>query len=150
MVGVIKWFDREFTFDLPRWMYPNVVERLRGTPARAEDIVRCLPPDTLTRRIADTWSIQENIGHLLDAEPLWIGRVDDIVSGKKRLRHADLSNRQTHEGRPKQLMHPSALHWSPIIPRWLTVACEAIGPGMGRWPRHKSSWSQYTTICRIQ
>lgn len=36
---MMKWFDRKFTFDLPASMYPNVVERLRGTPARLEDIV---------------------------------------------------------------------------------------------------------------
>ncbi|MFQ5572418.1 MAG: DinB family protein, partial [Rhodothermales bacterium] len=65
----MKWFDRAFTFDLPLWMYPNVVERLRGTPARADEMLRNLPPEILTRRDGDGWSIQENLGHLLDLEP---------------------------------------------------------------------------------
>lgn len=93
----MKWFDRPFAFDLPAWMYPNVVERLRGTPPRAADLVRGVPATVLTARDGDRWSIQENIGHLLDLEPLWAGRVDDILAGKGRLREADLTNTKTHE-----------------------------------------------------
>ena len=93
----MKWFDRKFALDLPAWMYPNVVERLRGTPARAEELTRGIPVEILTRRDADAWSPQENIGHLLDLEPIWLGRVDDILSRKPRLRDADLTNRNTHE-----------------------------------------------------
>lgn len=91
------WFDRQFDFNAPAWMYPNVVERLRGTPARVEDLVRDLSTDLFTRRDGDHWSIQENIGHLLDLEPLWIGRVEDLREGKDLLREADLTNRKTHE-----------------------------------------------------
>lgn len=91
-----SWFDRSFSFDLPVWLFPNLVERLRGTPARAEEIVNLLPLPLLTRRDSEHWSIQENIGHLLDLEPLWLGRVEDILSGTSRLREADLTNRKTH------------------------------------------------------
>lgn len=97
MATIITWFDRKFTFDLPAGMYPNIVERLRGTPARAEDIVRGVPAETLTGRDGDTWSAQENIGHLLDLEPLCIQRVADILDGRPRLRDADLTNRKTHD-----------------------------------------------------
>ena len=97
MVQKMRWFEREFTFDLPAWMYPNVVERLRGTPARVEELVREESADLLARRDGERWSMQENIGHLLDLEPLWIGRVDDILQGAERLRDADLTNRKTHE-----------------------------------------------------
>ena len=94
---MMKWFERKFTFDLPKWMYPNVVERLRGTPARADLIVSGVGKEVLTRRDAERWSIQENLGHLLDLEPLWMGRIDDILQGKERLRDADLTNRKTYE-----------------------------------------------------
>ena len=47
--------------------------------------------------MGDTWSIQENIGHLLDLEPLWAGRIDDILAGVETMREADLTNRKTHE-----------------------------------------------------
>jgi len=93
----MKWVDRTFRFDLPVWMYPNLVERLRGTPVRLRHVVAQLSEERLTRRFGDQWSIQENAGHLLDLEPLWAGRMDDILRGAQRLREADLTNRQTHE-----------------------------------------------------
>lgn len=93
----MKWFERKFSFDLPKWMYPNVVERLRGTPARAELVVSGVDQELLTWRDTGTWSIQENLGHLLDLEPLWIGRADDILQGQDRLRDADLTNQKTHQ-----------------------------------------------------
>jgi len=92
-----RWFDRQFDFDLPVALFPNLVVRLSGTPARAEDMIRSMPPAILTRREGERWSIQENLGHLLDLEPLWLGRVEDILRGKARLRDADLTNRATHE-----------------------------------------------------
>ena len=93
----MKWFDRKFRFDTPAWMFPMVVERLRGTPARAEELVEAVAAAVLTRRHGKEWSAQEHIGHLLDLEPIWFGRVDDILSGAPRLRDADLANRKTHE-----------------------------------------------------
>jgi uncharacterized damage-inducible protein DinB len=96
-MAMMQWFDRPFAFDLPKWMYPNVVERLRGTPARANMIVSGIGKEVLTRREGERWSIQENLGHLLDLEPLWMGRIHDILQGRERLRDADLTNRKTHE-----------------------------------------------------
>lgn len=94
----MKWFDREFRFDLPAWMYPAVIERLRGTPGRLEERCAGLPAELLTRRPDDGgWSIQENVGHLLDLEPLWAGRLDDLREGRAELRPADVTNRRTHE-----------------------------------------------------
>jgi uncharacterized damage-inducible protein DinB len=78
-------------------MFPPLLERLRGTPARIEDRIADLSGQTLVRRDGGRWSIQENIGHLLDLEPLWYGRVDDLSGGKDVLRPADLENRKTHE-----------------------------------------------------
>jgi uncharacterized damage-inducible protein DinB len=51
----------------------------------------------LTRRTGNAWSIQENVGHLLDLESLWEQRLDDFDAGAKVLHPADLENRQTHE-----------------------------------------------------
>jgi uncharacterized damage-inducible protein DinB len=97
MIQGIAWFDRQFSFDLPAWMFPNIVERLRGTPARVEDRVRLLSHEILTRRDDDKWSIQEHVGHLWDLEALWLGRLDDFAAGTKTQRPADLQNRKTHE-----------------------------------------------------
>lgn len=93
----MKWFDRKFVFDAPTWMYPNLVERLRGTPARLEDRCASLSRRELVRTHDEAWSIQENVGHLLDLEELWRDRLDDFLRGSHKLREADLTNRATHE-----------------------------------------------------
>ncbi|HEX8458926.1 MAG TPA: DinB family protein [Pyrinomonadaceae bacterium] len=91
------WFERKFTLDLPLSMYPNVLERVRGTPARLEDRLLELPREVLVRRDGDAWSIQEQAGHLLDLGTLDLGRLDDYEAALEHLRPADLGNRKTHE-----------------------------------------------------
>ena len=91
------WFDRKFIFNLAVEMFPMVVERLRGCPARLEEKVKSLPREILTRKDDDHWSIQETMGHLLVVEQLWHGRFDDFMAGKKELRPADIQNRRTKD-----------------------------------------------------
>ncbi len=97
MILEFPWFERKFAFDLPLWMYPNVLERLRGTPARLEELVVSLGREVLTRKPGEDWSIQENSGHLWDLESLWAGRLDDFMAGTEHLRPADLTNRKTYD-----------------------------------------------------
>jgi uncharacterized damage-inducible protein DinB len=97
VVSRTEWFSRRFAFDLEPWAYPNLIERARGTPARLEERLRGLDAATLTTRVDDRWSIQENAGHLLDLESLWAARLDDFEAGADRLRAADLENRATHD-----------------------------------------------------
>ena len=92
------WFDRKFTLGLPPEALPDILERLRGTPLRLEERVSGLSPVLLTRRSNDHWSIQENVGHLVDLEHLWLGRLDDFAERKQALRAADLQNRATWDG----------------------------------------------------
>lgn len=91
------WFERAFPTGLPADLFPVIVERLRGTPARLEDRLGGLSPSVLTRRSGSTWSIQENAGHLLDLEPLWLARVEDLLARRPEMTAADLTNRRTHE-----------------------------------------------------
>lgn len=93
----LPWIERRFKFDFHAQLYPELIERLRGTPARLEELVRTLSAPTLTVRLGGAWSIQENVGHLADLEPLFIGRLDDYASGAEELRPADMSNRATEE-----------------------------------------------------
>jgi hypothetical protein len=97
MVDRLEWIKRQFSFELPLGMYGNVVERVRGTPARLEDVTRGLSREILTRRDGDKWSIQEQAGHLLDLEPLGMNRLDDFEAGRDVLVAADMENRKTHE-----------------------------------------------------
>ena len=92
------WTERKFNFDYPATKWPDLTERVRGTPARIEERVRGLSKVALTRREnGKGWSIQENIGHLLDLEDLPVQRIEEILAGKTMLVAADMTNRKTHE-----------------------------------------------------
>ena len=78
-------------------MLAVILERLRGTPARLEERLAGRSVAVLTRRLGETWSIQENAGHLLDLEPLWLQRADDLLNRRPAMAPADLQNRKTHE-----------------------------------------------------
>ncbi|MFI5162390.1 MAG: DinB family protein [Sphingobacteriales bacterium] len=92
-----KWFDRKFTFDAQQNIFPSIIERLSGTPARLEEKKKLLTEAILETKPDNTWSIKENIGHLTDLEPLWQGRLEDIMNGEKELRPTDLLNRKTDD-----------------------------------------------------
>jgi uncharacterized damage-inducible protein DinB len=97
MVNRGAWFERKFTLGLPVWMFPNVLERLRGTPARAEERLSGVAPEILTRRDGERWSVQEHLGHLLDLGWLDSSRVRDFTEGREVLTAADVRNTKTHE-----------------------------------------------------
>lgn len=98
------WFERKFEFTFPVEQHPNLCARLRGTPARLEEVVRGADRDVLVRkpRENDKWSASEHAGHLLDLEPLWMARVDDYIAEASQLTAADLSNRKTSEAQHNQ------------------------------------------------
>lgn len=91
------WFDRTFDFSFPVELRPNLISRLRGTPARLEETLRGRSQHTLIQKAKEKWSAQEHAGHLLDLEPLWLARVNDYVTGSAQLTVADLQNRKTHQ-----------------------------------------------------
>lgn len=94
----LPWVQRRFTFDFPVETWPEVVERFRGLPPRIEDKIRGLSRQALTAGDGG-WSIQENIGHLLELEKVFGGRIEDYLAGKPVLRAADMENKATSEGR---------------------------------------------------
>jgi uncharacterized damage-inducible protein DinB len=96
------WFERKFEFTFPVEQHPNLCARLRGTPARLEEVVSGADRDVLVRKPGEKWSAQEHAGHLLDLEPLWLARVDDYIAEASQLTVADLSNRKTHEAQHNQ------------------------------------------------
>jgi DinB superfamily len=97
MTKRINWTDRRFDFTFPAGLYPEMIERVRGTPARLEDRIGGLPAGVLQRRDGEKWSIQENAGHLRDLESLVMERLDQYLTGTTELHAADMSNRKTHE-----------------------------------------------------
>jgi uncharacterized damage-inducible protein DinB len=97
MTQVKNWFDRKFEFIFPVELYPDLCVRLRGTPARLEEIVRGCPPERLLQAPEGKWSAQEHAGHLADVEPLWMARVEDYARECSQLTVADLTNRKTFD-----------------------------------------------------
>ncbi len=94
------WVKRQFNFDLPVELFPALIERVRGTPARMEEMVRPYPAKILTARVdeaGERWSIQELAGHLYDLDELHEGRLEDYKAGAEVLRAADMTNKKTHE-----------------------------------------------------
>jgi hypothetical protein len=95
MQRIKPWLERDFSFDLPAWMFPHVIERVRGTPARLEDILRHVSTPALIHREGNKWSMQEEAGHLLDSEPLKSERLDQLISGARELKAWDGTNAAT-------------------------------------------------------
>ena len=78
------WFERKFEFSFPVELLPNLCARLRGTPARLKGVVRSVARDVLVITPSEKWTAQENTGHLLYLEPLWMARIDDSLEAEKR------------------------------------------------------------------
>jgi len=97
MSQVPIWFERKFEFSFPVDLLPNLCARLRGTPARLEEVLRGRPREVVIAKAQEKWSAQEHAGHLLDLEPLWLARVEDYAVPSVQLTVADLTNRKTHE-----------------------------------------------------
>lgn len=90
------WFDRKFGKQ-PDFIFPAILERLKDAPLRLENKLKNVPEHQLIAYFEGKWTLKEQAGHLLDLEPLWLGRFQEILGGDKDLREADLSNRKTHE-----------------------------------------------------
>jgi len=71
--------------------YPDVLERVRGTPARVADRVAGLGADLLTRSDGKGLTIQENVGHLAQVEALFARRVEEFLAGAEVLTAADFA-----------------------------------------------------------
>jgi uncharacterized damage-inducible protein DinB len=97
------WFSRKFDFTSDQNVFPSIIERLSGTPVRLEEKLRSVPEDVAALSPDGSWSIRQNIGHLTDLEPLWRGRVHDILSSQPTMRAADLQNTKTHQANHNEL-----------------------------------------------
>lgn len=95
IMQIPKWTSRTFKFDHPVGHFPYFIERLRATVPRLEEQCGGLSEEILTRKPGGTWSIKENIGHLIDLEELHEGRLDDFRQGASILRAWDVTNART-------------------------------------------------------
>jgi len=95
MIAQTAWLNREFCFDQPIGVFPLLLERLRGTPARAHELVPRLSEDVLATRVNHKWSVKEHLGHLVDLQPLDNRRMKEFLNGAEVLSAADVENRVT-------------------------------------------------------
>lgn len=92
----IRWSARRFDFGFPVEIHPELLERLRGTPARVADRLLAVPHERLISRRGPRWSMQEHAGHLADLDDsLFLPRLNEYTAKVATLRPADPSNRQT-------------------------------------------------------
>ena len=92
------WVERKFSFDFPAGKWPDLLERVRGTPARLEDRLKGLEPGLLTRRPeGGGWSIQQNVVHVIELGYLPMQRIKQIMAGENTLIAADMTNKKTNE-----------------------------------------------------
>jgi hypothetical protein len=128
----MPWTQRTFNFDFPIGVFPGIVERLRGTPARIAELVEGVPHAMLIRRIDERWSVNEHIGHLIDLDELDHTRLDEFMAGAATLSAADMSNRRTHEAGYNDVVTGTILDYfrarrSELVERLEELSDEQIG-----------------------
>lgn len=95
MFKQMRWIDRTFKFDFPVDLYPGIIERLRGTPARLDKLTQNLSQEVLVTKCDSGWSINEHCGHLSQVDMLWNYRFEEYLNGAEELMAADLSGKKT-------------------------------------------------------
>jgi uncharacterized damage-inducible protein DinB len=98
----MPWTERTFIFDQPLGVFPAIVERLRGTPARAAELVAGVPEDVLRNRVHEKWSVKEHVGHLVDLEAMDEKRLREFQNHVTVLSPADIGNRTSEEGKHRE------------------------------------------------
>ena len=119
----VRWFDRKFNFDSTQNIFPSIIQRLAGTPVRLRAMSENVAIETLEFKLDNSWSVKENIGHLIDLEPLWQGRLTDILEKKSVMRPADLDNNKTHQANHNTLTIEQLLNQFEEI---RTITCEML------------------------
>jgi uncharacterized damage-inducible protein DinB len=97
-----KWVEKKFEFDLSQDEFPFILNRLKETPEKIEQLLYSISPEILKKKISNKWSIHEHIGHIIDLEELHEGRIDDFINKAKELRAADMTNKKTRESSHNQ------------------------------------------------
>lgn len=92
-----KWVERKFNFEFDFSIYPEFIKRLKATPNILDSLIKSIPLGLHKIRRNNEWSIQENVGHLITVDDLFIGRLDDYESNAKSLKPADVSGAGTNK-----------------------------------------------------
>lgn len=88
---------RTFNFDFSVTMFPIIISRLHGAYPRIKHIIDNCANEKLTAQYYGKWSIQQEIGHLIDLEELHHGRIFDFQNNAPELRAWDGNNKKTFD-----------------------------------------------------
>lgn len=81
----MEWFERSFTFGLPKAMLPFYLERLEGAIYRIEHKVKGVSDKVLSEKYDTKWSVKQNIGHLAEVDLVSYKRLDEMRAGVPEL-----------------------------------------------------------------
>src|SRR5262252_8892949 len=93
----LKWTDRTWTFSLPVGVFLPLLERLRGAPVRAMDLLSAAPEALAAVCPNGSWSAKQHIGHLVDLHELDDRRLHEFINRAGVLSPADPTNLRTEE-----------------------------------------------------
>ncbi|HXB39088.1 MAG TPA: DinB family protein [Bacteroidia bacterium] len=93
----LKWTERKFNFGFRKEYLPFMLERIKSTAPRIEELMKNISEEKASKQINKQWSAKEHIGHLIDLEELHLARVGQFKEGLAELRAADMSNTKTYE-----------------------------------------------------
>jgi hypothetical protein len=124
------WTDRTFNFDFAPGVFPGIIERLRGTPARLSELLRGVPHNMLTRRANNQWSVNEHIGHLIDLDDLDHVRLNEFIAGTPTLSAADMSNRRTYDAKYNDVVTATLIDYLRARRTDLVQRLEALSDDM--------------------
>ena len=132
MIEPIRWFERTWNFSLPAGAFPAVLERLRGTPARAGAMTSGVPDDILSARINGAWSAKEHLAHLDDLHELDEKRFDEFLARAGTLAAADVTNQRTHAANHNatnvlQILARLQGHREALVTRMEAATAEDVG-----------------------
>lgn len=91
----VLWLNKTFDFNYPAEKYVEFIKRLRSTYHRLVDILDNIPEHTLKFKNDDSWSIQENAGHLITTDSLFNKRLDDYDKSMATLTAALMDGKKT-------------------------------------------------------
>jgi len=91
------WITRKFTYRPEKSLFPNLVARLAGTPARLEELLKSKPQELLAAKPNAGWSVLEHAGHLGDLEELWLRRFENFKEKKAVLTAWEVTNTKTEQ-----------------------------------------------------
>lgn len=139
LIQPMPWIQRKWRFDLAAGLFPAVVERLRGVPARADELMSSGAEQLLSRRRDDKWSAKEHLAHLDDLHRLDEMRLDEFVRGANVLSAADMTNARTqtrgHNATPwPEISRRLRLHRQELVESLSRLSIEVVATRI-RHPR---------------